>query len=264
MSLSQTEKFLKIKEAYGGSDKSSASFLRPDHVTYNSVSKARDFGKIDNLNATIEGSLGSESGTNTLFFKVQTSGESDLLVTRNTVGKYLDKYISVGILDAERRPMQLNIDGYTYNNEIINTEEEELLLKMPAGVYYFTVRSDQWQAIPYSATLRVFLYRELFGNTTGTISPYGRIGLMKLYGFTLGTNQNVATLRAPAGIKRLSGKAGGSALPTLEIVIRIRGTIMMTATPYGTIPATHRISGVASGSCPNIGTLTVTSPYGGG
>ena len=78
----------KIKQSYGGSDKSSPSFLRPEHVKYNTPAKAKNLGIVFNLNTTLTGTIGSEAGTNTLYFKVTTSGESDLRVLKNTLNSF--------------------------------------------------------------------------------------------------------------------------------------------------------------------------------
>ena len=75
---SLTGSTINIKQSYGGSDKSSPSFLRPEHVKYNTPAKAKNLGVVFNLNTTLTGTVGSEAGTNTLYFKVTTSGESDL------------------------------------------------------------------------------------------------------------------------------------------------------------------------------------------
>ena len=83
----------KLKGAYGGSDKTSGSFLRPEHVKYNSFLKAKDLGSVVNLSTTITGNVGSEVGANTLYFKVTTLGESDLLLTKQSLHKHKDKYI---------------------------------------------------------------------------------------------------------------------------------------------------------------------------
>ena len=44
--------------------------LRPQFVKYNSVSKSRDLGSVDNFLGTFAGDIGSQVGSPTLFFKV--------------------------------------------------------------------------------------------------------------------------------------------------------------------------------------------------
>ena len=99
----------KLTGAYGGSEKSSASFLRKQHVKYNSLSKAKDFGRVVNLNTTVSGDVGGEVGAYTLYFKVTTDGESDLRVTKHSIQKYKDQYISIGLLDGNGKQIQRNI-----------------------------------------------------------------------------------------------------------------------------------------------------------
>jgi len=115
----QSDSINKIKAGYGGSDKTSPSFLRPQHVSWNSPSKAKDLGTVNNLYLLVNGDIGSEVGTNSLFFKVKTSGKSDIQVVKNSISKYHDKEISVGILNEDLTPRPLTVDGYAYRNEVL-------------------------------------------------------------------------------------------------------------------------------------------------
>ena len=118
---SVTDSINKLTGAYGGSDKTSPSFLRPEHVKYNTPLKAKNLGQVDNLAQTLTGSVGSEGGTNTLYFKVTTNGESDLRITKNVLNKFEDKYLSIGILDSDYNPLPINSSGFTYFNEVVHT-----------------------------------------------------------------------------------------------------------------------------------------------
>ena len=259
---SVTDSINKLTGAYGGSDKTSGSFLRPEHVKYNSFSKARDLGKVVNLNTTITGSVGSELGANTLYFKVTTLGESDLLLTKNFIHKYKDKYITVGILDSERKPVQRSIEGFGYENEILNTIPKESQLQLPKGTYYFTVSNSQWQQLPFSLGIQVIRYLLLDGKAGGALTMTGRIGLVKMFGLASGTTSPSLTLTPKNLIKALGGQADGQALPTLEIAI-LRGTATLSNASYGRLKATWRIGGTASGANSNTATLNVTTPGGG-
>jgi hypothetical protein len=260
MTLSQTDQLNNLKGSYGGSDKTSGSFLRSDYVKYNTISKARDLGTVVNYNSTITGKVGSECGTNTVYFKLKTSGSADLLITRNSLNKYEDKYISVGILGSDHKPVPRTTAGYAYQNEITNTDEKESLLQLPQDTYYFTVNNSQWQSLSYSITIRVFLYRELSGVASGTAAPYARLPLAKLFGTADWTGPMSGTIPVPSTIKALIGSASVSASPTFTLT-PFAGAITGAMSPYGTIPATWRISGAITGTSDNVATLTVTSPY---
>jgi hypothetical protein len=259
---SVTNSINKLTGAYGGSDKTSASFLRPEHVKYNSFSKARDLGTVVNLNTTITGTVGSEVGANTLYFKVTTLGESDLLLTKQNIHKHKDKYISVGLLDSDRKPIQRTTAGFGYLNEIINTIPIEANLQLPKGTYYFTVSNSQWQQLPFQIGVQVIRYILLDGEASGSIHLSGRIGLVKMFGVASGTSDSTLTLLPKALIKPLVGFAEGQAAPYAEIAI-MRGTATLRNVNYGRLKATWRIGGTASGSSANTATLNVTTPGGG-
>ena len=65
----QSESINKIKGGYGGSDSSRPSFNRPAYVKYNSFEKARDLGTVDNLEITLEGDIGTETGASSSSIK---------------------------------------------------------------------------------------------------------------------------------------------------------------------------------------------------
>ena len=253
----------KIKESYGGSDKSSPSFLRPEHVKYNTPAKAKNLGIVFNLNTTLTGSVGSEVGTNTLYFKVTTSGESDLRAIKNSLNKYEDQYISFGLLNEHLDQIRIQPDGFACKNEIINTDVLESNLQLPKGTYYLTVCNSQWQALPFSVSLQVIRYLLLDGTATGRNELTGRIGLVKLFGTASGVNENGLTLTPLIQLDEISGTALGTSESTGTLTI-MKGTIIGRMVPYGRLKMYWRVSGTISGSSANMATLTSTAPYGGG
>jgi len=253
----------KLTGAYGGSDKSSASFLRPQHVKYNSLSKAKDYGRVINLSETITGHIGTEVGSNTLYFKVTTGGESDVRVIKNAVHKYTDNYISIGLLDKEGKPVQRNIDGFGYKNEILNTDILEGQLQLPQGDYYLTVSNSQWQAVPFSVNFQVLRYILLYGQTSASLTTTLRIALVKIYGQTSMTTDNSLTLTPKNTLKELSGTSFNTSDNSGYITINSRGSIELRMSPYGRLKMYWRVSGVAEGTNSSTATLTVTSPGGG-
>jgi hypothetical protein len=249
------------ESSYGGSSPSYPSFLRPQFVNFNSASKARDLGALDNLLGVFTGQIGSQDGTNTIFITVRTTGAADIRITKNAINRYTDQYISVGILDANRKSLPLTATGYAYSNEIVNTPQSEFETQLPAGVYYFTVSSSQWQSIPFSVNAQVFRYVELSGTAAVTAPCIGRLPLVKTGGITTLTNESTGTVLAPSELALAQGAAALAGLPSLTITI-MRGVALLQAAPYGQLKQTHRITGSALMTANPIGTLTVTSPYG--
>lgn len=259
---SVTDSINKLTGAYGGSDKSSPSFLRPERVKYNSPAKAKDLGTVDNLATTLTGSVGSEHGANTLYFKVVTNGESDLKITKNILNKFEDKYLAVGILDSEYKPLQLDENGFTHFNEIVNTIPLEAILQQPKGTYYFTITNSQWQSIPFSVNAQVIRYILLDGSTDGTHEGSARIALVKLYGIISGESDGSLTLVPVNKLKEIVGTSIGQDQSTCTLTI-MKGTITMSDATFGRFKMYWRINGSVSGSSSNTATLTVTSPGGG-
>ena len=259
---SVTDSINTLTGAYGGSDKSSPSFLRPERVKYNTPAKAKNLGTVDNLATTITGSVGSEHGANTLYFKVVTNGESDLKITKNILNKFEDKYLAIGILNGDYDQMQIDTNGFTHFNEIVNTIPLEATLQQPKGTYYFTITNSQWQSIPFSINVQVIRYILLDGVSSGTKELTLRLALVKLYGTISGASEGSLTVVLPSKVKALSGNSTGQDQSYCTLTI-MKGTVTMTDATYGRLKMTWRMEGSASGSSSNTATLTVTSPGGG-
>ena len=254
----------KISDSYGGSSKTSPSFLRLEHVKFNSMSKAKDLGSVDNLNTRITGYIGTEAGTNTIYFKVQSLGESDIRITKNFLNKHTDKYISLGVLNANKQPIPLTDSGFAYKNDIVNTDVDEKLLQLQPGIFYFTISSSQWQKLPYSVNLEVISYVQLYGTISGALTATSRIPLVKWTGSALLSNETYALLPAPNIIKALEGSTTGDKASYGVIIINSVGTAEGRFEPYGRMLMYHRIPSATSElTSSNYATLTVSSPSGG-
>ena len=254
----------KISDSYGGSVKTSPSFLRLDHVKFNSISKAKDLGSVDNLNTRITGNIGTEVGTNTIYFKVQSLGEADIRITKNFLNKHTDKYISIGVLSGNKQPIPLTDSGFAYKNDIINTDVDEKLLQLKAGIFYFTISSSQWQKLPYSVNLEVIRYVQLYGTSSGSLDVYGRLPLVKWTGSALLSNATYALLPDPAIIKALEGSTTGDKASYGIIIVNSVGIAEGRFEPYGRMVMYHRIPSATSElTSSNYATLTVSSPGGG-
>lgn len=252
-----------IKNGYGGSDDTGGSFIKPQYVKHNSALKAHDLGIVSNLLTVVTGTIGSQAGTNTLFYSVETDGPAQLRIRNTLKSKYTAQYTSVGVLDSSRLPVPLSADGFAYRTDNHATDVNESLELFPAGVYYFTISSSQWQAIPFEVTLQVFRYRSLVAAASGTLQPYARIALVKLFAAATWTAPLRGTIPANITIKRLEAAASVSGQPSLTLSI-MRGAAGGTLAPYGRLKQTHRLAGVISGANSNVATLSSAPPYGSG
>ena len=248
---------------YGGSDPSGPSFLRPRFVQYNSVSKSRDLGSVDNFYGTFTGDIGSEVGSPTLFFKMHVQGEAILRVNKNTSNRYTDKQISVGVLDANRKQVQIDRLGYAFNNDNAATSVDESLAPLPGGTYYFTVSSSQWQKIPYSVSIQAIRYKSVKGAATLSMLPTSRFAIAKLRGPALLSNASAGTIPVHEKIKSPAGQALLTSTSQGTLVTPEGVAIMRNATT-GRLKQTHRLSAVASLTGVNVATLSSQPPSGGG
>lgn len=259
----QSDSIARIKGGYGGSVNTGPSFLRPEYVQNNSFAKARDLGVVANLAATLKGVIGTERGTNTLYFKVTSTNKSDIRINKNPVSKYTDQYISVGLLGEDKKQITRSPDGFAYTNEIINTNIQESRLTLPTGTYYFTISNSQWQALPYNVTIQVIRYRSLEGSIKGELIGTSRIALVKIPGTALLSDHTSGTIPIPSKVKALTGFSESQSVPYITLTI-MKGTAGGTMDPYGRLKATWRISGPATGTNQSWGTLSSAPPSGGG
>ncbi len=248
---------------YGGSSPSDPSFLRPDRVLYNSISKSRDLGDINNFKGTFSGSIGAETGTQTIFFKANILGKASIQIQKNSINKYTDKQISVGILNADRRPINVNDFGFAYENEILSTEKQEFLEPLPKGTYYFTVSSSLWQKIPFSVDIQAIRFVSLDGDVTLTMKPTARFAIAKMIGPVKLTGPFQATIPnnnqlkgAPGSVLLTSGTRGTLVIPS--------GLSIGRMTPYARLMMNWKLNGTASGSSRNTATLDSAPPQYGG
>ena len=250
--------------ANGGPFKPAVPFhLQPSLVKYNSISKSRDLGIVDNFLGLFSGQIGSQTGAPSIFFKIELLGPAGLRIRKQEINKFTDVYISVAIADANRKPVQINDFGFAYQNEIINTEQLEFLNPMPAGEYYFTISSSQWQKIPYSVEIQAIRFVSLSGVVTLASQSTARFAISKLIGPALVTGPLQGTIPANAQIK----KPAGSALltsGTRGTLTTPEGVATMRMLPTGRLKLTHKIGGAASVSGANVATLSSAPPYGGG
>lgn len=250
-------------QAQGGSEPSYPSFIRPQYVRFNSVVKARDLGLLNNIYVNFAGKVGSQVGTNTVFFKLETTGPADLRINKNPINRFTDGYISVGILDDQRKPVPMTANGFGFRSDIANTPANEYEEYLPGGVYYFTVSSSQWQALDFDITIQVIRFRELSGRAEVSMTPYGRLPFAKMRGVADLTGPFIAIIPPDHIIKRFTGTSQLSSTGRGTITI-MQGTVTLAMVPRGRLLTNHKLNGVATMNCAPVATLSSAPPYGGG
>jgi hypothetical protein len=248
---------------YGGSDPTTPFFLRPQYVKYNSLQKSKDLGLVENLSALLSGVAGSSVGSPTLYFKVQTRGPAKIRLAQRPVDRYSDHSISVGLLDADRNQIPLDEQsGFAQAPFAVYADDPSQRERLPGGTYYFVVSSNQWRETPFEVVAFIQRYLECQGAAVLATLPTLRLALVKLQGVALGSNLAHGLIAHPDTVKPLLGSAAAALIPRLSLAI-FRGAATGQMLPYGRLKQTARINGRASGSSPNIATMTSSRPYGG-
>lgn len=259
--LDQSSQQEAYRRTYGGSDNTAPSFVRPAYLQYNSLSKSRELGRVDNFGARLTGIVGGHTGRSTLFFRIETSAIAKIGIVKRMDRPITDRTISVGVLDADHNPLPLGENGFAYMAPIHNSANSGFLDRMPPGTYYFTVSTNQWRETPFSVDALVQRYLECQGVVRLRGEPIARVALVKLAGSASGTCIAIGSPLAPAKVKKLSGKSGGSMPISLTLSI-MRGAAIGRMEPYGRLQQNYRISGTATGRNVNIATMTARKPYG--
>ena len=247
----------------GGSSPSYPSFLRPQFNQFTNVNSSRDLGLLNNFLGNFQGEIGSQTGANTIFIKMTIVGPADFQIRKNKINKYTDRFVSIGLLNADRKQIEVNDFGFAYNNEIENTEETESLNPLPAGTYFFTISTDQWQAVPYDVTIQAIRFQSLSGSAVVSAALVGRFAISKLIGAALLSAPFATTIPPFNRIKQAFGPVLLTSGTRGQLVIP-SGVAIGRMLPSGRLKKTHRLYGAATGTASNLATLSSAPPsYGG-
>ena len=193
---------------------------------------------------------------------MQVKEQAILRITKNASNRYTDKQISVGILDSNRKQVQIDRFGYAFVNDNLSTEQNEALQPLPEGTYYFTVSSSLWQKIPYSVSIQAIRYKPISGEVLLTMVPTSRFAIAKVRGPAILSNTSVGTIPVHEKIKVPTGQALLTSTSQGTLVTPQGVAIMRNATT-GRLKETHKLHAVASLTGANVATLSSQSSGGG-
>jgi hypothetical protein len=266
MSRDQSQALETLRRSYGGSEPSQPSFLRPHYVRYNGVNRSRDLGTTEILLTELEGQVGGQAGSHTLYFRLTLPRDLALQVVRTSTGASTDRFVRVGLLDGAHDPVPLDGRGYGLNADSQSVTPMGGAPRLAAGTYTVTVASDQWQALPYALTIAVGSYALLAGPLTGLLLASGRLPLVKPRGAADGTAPLSATALRPLAVKNLSTSSGATGQSTLDPQLSLsipRGVALGQLDLSGRLKQTWRLTGAAQGSATAFGTLSSQQQGGG-
>lgn len=242
-----------LRLSYGGSDRAAPSLNRMQYVKANSIAKARDLGPVLFLDLTVSGELGTQLGSNTVFIKASTSQVSRLGLANLNTNPYEAKYISLGVLGPDLKPLQRGASGFAQasarlaQSDILPQGRDRQAEFLPEGDFYFTITSSAFAPIPYEVRLVVEPQGYLSGLALGSQFARGRIGLVKLTGLATGQQLATGTLRETTFIIRLSGVASAESTAVVTMFVP-RGSAFCQDLSTGRLQMNYRAEGAAVGA----------------
>lgn len=268
-SASQVE----IVNRYGGSDVAAPSHNRMRYTRHGSVHDALNLGPVDRLNTVIDGMVGAESGTQTLFFEVQSQHPSRIGLRLIRSKPYIDQYIST-TLSSEGGPLVLGPDGFA-GSTIASAGEsgatQDVVLDLgyvncgyferPADGSTYTEQDCSFFTVPGITTDPVFSTDANFDSPYGAVLPAGP------YRFTVSSSQwpqlpyCIQIVVIPVG--RLAGVATCQSIPRGRLSLsELASTVQLSSLASARLSQGTKLAGVSDMEARPVGVVTRTSPYG--
>lgn len=251
-----SQRVIQIRRTYGGSDRAYPSFNAPQYVRHGSVGDPFDLGVIPEGDLFLEGRLGGESGSQTLFFQFELEEPARLAGRIAPVQRYTDQYISFGLADAAGERISGNGEGYaTVQFPFFATDPVQLVLGASSYVtngYWvdgyaagegFSERAAQQslriepRLVPAGPVLPAGLYQARVSSSQWVELPF-RLQLSSRRPVRLtGDASTDLIVSARTSLVRLGGSVGLSLVPRARVsrVRELRTEATIPLTPVGTI-----------------------------
>lgn len=217
----QSKDYERLRRGYGGSDNTPPSFLRPQYVRFNSLSKSKDLGDLQALDAEYRGRIGAEVGSATIHIKINLLESAKINYKKLPASnRFDDKQVSIGLLDSARKSIPLDDLGFArpslsnQQGDLSASGQEAAPQYLPPGTYYFLISSSQWRACDYGVKIFIGGLVSLSGTTSFELDTTARIALARLAGTATLENTSFATV---AQTRLLSGAADTRLEPTLTL-----------------------------------------------
>ena len=266
--MDQSAAQLEVIRAYGSSDVASPSFDYPRYVKHASVHQPYDLGKVDAFDATLQGMIGAESGSQTLFFSFETLSPARIGLRMVCGNDYEHQYTELTLSDDSGQ-IPLGIDSFANST---------LLSPLQVATVSETVISLSYVASGYWTTGYAFNDGASYSVpsvTIGTVedagasfrSPYGAIMPAGKYRFTVTSSvwpqlcfcAQLAVV--PPG--RLAATIESRAEPIARIALaKPAGAAECLASPAAQLVAPRLLVGVATGAAAPTAEIDRVSPYG--
>jgi hypothetical protein len=259
----QTNQWEQLRQAYAPVDPTTPSFLRFQYVKYNSISKSRDLGTYENLLVSVDGSIGGQSGAGTLYFKVNLVTPARLGIRLVNADPQTSRWVSVGLLDSNHKPIDLDVEGFALPPLIPYGDGERPNTVMPVGTYYFTISSSQWSSRSFQLELAVIGYTSLEGAMDLALPSDGRLGMARPEGVMTLEDRSEGTIPPMAILKQIDGVQSGTLEDGGSYLALFAGVAGFQLQGTGRFSTFFYIDGLIPTALQLEGDLQVTRPYGG-
>lgn len=254
---------------YGGSDNAEANFNRSRYVRFYSVHTPRDFGTVEFLSLDLEGVVGAESGTQTLFFRFTITKPAKIGLRKIRLNRYTDQYITIALRDGDGNGIPLGADGFA-GSTILDRQTFEQIPPLILDIGY--VVCGYWEngyaeydcftlTFPPRITIGDADANDPFGSDYGVLLPAGP------YTFTVSSSQwpqlpyRIQVVVAPQ--VELAGSAELQLAPQARLsLVELGGQADLRLEPSARIPVTYVLGGEASFELRPQAGLTRQSPFG--
>lgn len=268
--MDQSVSELATRAAYGGSDIAAPSFNRPRYVRYGSVNTPGDLGQLQDIKLELQGVVGSESGTSTLFFAFETTLPARIGLRKVRLNTYTDQYISIS-LSNDIGPIPIGVDNFAGSSALDLSDLQEIpLLALDLGY----VACGYWER-GYAENDCLQVSVPPAGPGGGTVldpgsaftSPYAGAMPPGKYRMTVSSSQWVQlpylvqlVVLSPTPIE---GIAIGKAVPLARLGLSsLLGRSSAFSLPSGRLAQVLLLSSVSRSEARPTATITRISPYG--
>lgn len=266
--MDQSAAQLEVIRSYGSSDVASPNFNYPRYVKHASVHQPYELGQVDAFDVTLEGMVGAESGSQTLFFSFETLSPARIGLRMVCGNDYERQYTELTLSDGSGQ-IPLGIDSFA-NSTLLSPQQVVTVLETVVNLGY--VANGYWttgyafnDGVSYSVP----------SITVGTVedagasfrSPYGAIMPAGKYHFTVTSSVwpqlHFCAQLAVVPPGRLAATVESRAEPTARIaLVKPAGVAECLASPAAQLVAPQLLVGVATGAAAPTAEINRISPYG--
>lgn len=131
--MDQSPQIIATVLAYGGSDNTAPSFNRGRYVRHGSIHDPAPLRSVPPSGLSLNGMVGAESGSQTLFFRISVLQEARVAVQHVPLNPYTDQYIQVALKSPEGDDLPINQSASGETSFVITAGESSVPVETQIG-----------------------------------------------------------------------------------------------------------------------------------